>query len=221
MNSELEVLIRPEIINDALYNEIREISSNSEIKNILEIGSSTGEGSTQAFLEGMKNNQARLFCLEISKPRYIKLCSNCGSERTFCFNMSSVPIFDFLTGAEVFKFCKDYPSHLDQHPITTILIWLLKDIEYIVRNNVPQDGIGYIKQKFEIKFFDVVLIDGSAFTGKAEVDKVYGAKWIILDDIVDIKNNYNHNRLQSDTNYDMISVDYKLRNGYSIFKLKG
>ncbi|MBW2169777.1 MAG: tetratricopeptide repeat protein, partial [Deltaproteobacteria bacterium] len=63
-----------------------------------------------------------------------------------------------------------------------------------------------------------VLIDGSEFTGKAELDEVYGAKIIMLDDINGYKNYHNYQRLVADKTYELIAENWQVRNGYAAFR---
>ncbi len=60
-----------------------------------------------------------------------------------------------------------------------MLNWLDQDIDYIKLSHVNQNGIEFIKEQNNIDFFDVVLIDGSEFTGEAELQKIYGSIHII------------------------------------------
>ena len=96
--------------------------------------------------------------------------------------------------------------------------WLDQDIDYIKLSNVNQNGIEFIKEQNNIDFFDVVLIDGSEFTGEAEFQKIYGATYILLDDICAYKNFFNYKSLLKDKNYRLIGRDLKLRNGWAAFK---
>ncbi|PMB30600.1 hypothetical protein CEN43_16495 [Fischerella thermalis BR2B] len=50
-NSELNRLIPPEIKNDEFYAILQRITREENIKTVLEIGSSSGEGSTEAFVK--------------------------------------------------------------------------------------------------------------------------------------------------------------------------
>ena len=75
-----------------------------------------------------------------------------------------------------------------------------------------------IKEQNNIDFFDVALIDGSEFTGSSELDEVYGAKYIILDDINTFKNYYNLQRMYQDSDYSVITENNSVRNGFAIFK---
>lgn len=63
-----------------------------------------------------------------------------------------------------------------------------------------------------------MLIDGSEFTGSAELNDVYEAKFICLDDINTFKNYRNHQKLLANQNYVLVAQNYLIRNGYSIFK---
>jgi hypothetical protein len=108
-------------------------------------------------------------------------------------------------------------STLAPWPIETVQGWYNKDKEYIRANNILENGIEYIKQKHSIQHFDCVLIDGSEFTGKPELDLVYGAKFILLDDTRAYKNWCNHNRLRGDPMYSLLLENNLVRNGFSVF----
>jgi len=220
--SELHKLISPEIKDDRFYFYIKKITKEENVSNILEIGSSSGEGSTRAFVEGIRessSDKARLFCLEISKKRFSKL-QKTYSNHIFvkAYNCSSVPVESLLSKDQVIHFYKNKKTNLNKTRLDTILRWLEQDINYIINANVSQHGIQRIKQENGILDFDMVLIDGSAFSGLAELNEVYGAKFILLDDINDIKNYYNYQRLINDPLYDLIIEDWRLRNGFAIFK---
>ena len=66
--------------------------------------------------------------------------------------------------------------------------------------------------------FDAVLIDGSEFAGYAELDEVYGARFLLLDDTETFKNWENSRRLQADPEYRLIHADSETRNGSAVFE---
>jgi hypothetical protein len=72
-----------------------------------------------------------------------------------------------------------------------------------------------------IETFDAVLIDGSEFTGSAELDEVYGARFILLDDTETFKNWKNMRRLEADPRYRLVQHDPSTRNGFAVFQLAG
>ncbi|BAZ41960.1 group 1 glycosyl transferase [Calothrix sp. NIES-4101] len=220
-NSELNCLIAAEIKNDEFYQAIQNLVRSEDIKTVLEIGSSSGQGSTEAFVTGLRDsqNRATLFCMEVSKTRFAEL-EKTYQEDSFvkCYNVSSVSLDKFPDEKEVIDFYHNTRSNLNYYPLELILSWLQQDREYLQIENVEVNGIQKIKQENNIQEFDVVLIDGSEFTGNAELEEVYGAKYILLDDINAFKNYSNHHKLLGDRNYSLIVENYSLRNGYSIFK---
>ncbi|PSB03431.1 FkbM family methyltransferase [Merismopedia glauca] len=218
---QIENIIPPEIKNDDFYTAIERLSREENIKTILEIGSSSGGGSTEAFVKGILQNPNKplLFCMEISKTRFSLL------QKTYqnydfvkCYNVSSVPSSSFPQPHQVIGFYQNYHTNLNSYPLQTVLTWLEQDLDYLKSSQVNENGIEEIKQTNKIETFDLVLIDGSEFTGEAELQKVYGAKYILLDDINTYKNYFNHNLLLKDNNYQIIAHNPTTRNGFSIFK---
>ncbi len=221
LNSQLNNLISAEIKNDDFYNLIQTIAKTEDIKTILEIGSSSGEGSTEAFVTGIRENPNKptLFCMEVSQARFNKLKKNYVNDCFVkCYNLSSVAIENFPDQNEVVDFYNTTRTNLNYYPIEQILGWLNQDIEYLNESGVPQNGIKKIKEENNIEYFDVVLIDGSEFTGLSELDEVYGAKYILLDDINAFKNYQNHQRILADQNYQIVTQNLSIRNGYSVFQ---
>ena len=213
--SQLDYLITAEIKNDGFYDFIFNFAKTENINNILEIGSSSGEGSTEAFFKGIQENKHNpiLFCVEVSKPRFNALQEFYKNyQNVKCYNVSSIKLEDFPTINELISFYKQKDVY------ECAIRWLIQDIKYIIDHDSIQDGIEHIKKANNIEYFDAVLIDGSEFTGKAELEKIYGAKFILLDDIRTFKNYENYYKLLKDKNYKLISEDKYVRNGYAVFK---
>jgi glycosyltransferase involved in cell wall biosynthesis len=222
--SELNSLIPAEIKNDEFYHQIQKIVQRTDIKTILEIGSSSGEGSTDAFVQGIRKNSSNnviLFCMEVSKNRFQELSKKYEHESFVkCYNVSSVSITDFPEESEVVEFYNINQTGLNSYPLKQVLNWLQQDIEYVKNSGVADAGITRIKQENNIEDFDIVLIDGSEFTGVAELNEVYRAKFICLDDINTFKNYQNYHRLLHDPEYILINSNHNVRNGYAIFQRK-
>ena len=214
-------IIPPEIKGDDFYHAIRHLASTEKFDSVLEIGSSSGGGSTEAFVSGFANNTHKpvFYCMEISKTRFDVL-KNLQSAYDFvnCYNVSSVPLSALPREDEVIKFYHQTPTTLNNYPLELVLSWLREDIKNISTSGVPQNGIRLIKEKHRINTFDLVLIDGSEFTGKAELEEIYGARFILLDDINAFKNYENYFRLIKDPNYTLLEQNWHLRNGFAIFK---
>ncbi len=222
-NSELNRLIPPEIKNDEFYAIIQKIAREEDIKTVLEIGSSSGEGSTEAFVTGLRHNPNKpiLFCMEVSKVRFTELKKRYENEDFVkIYNISSVDVESFSSEKQVIDFYHNTENNLKLYPLERVLHWLRQDIEYVKSSGFSENGIRKIKHENNIEYFDLILIDGSEFTGESELNEVYGAKYIFLDDINTLKNHKNFYRLLNDNDYTLIKCNKNIRNGYAIFKHK-
>jgi glycosyltransferase involved in cell wall biosynthesis len=219
--SDLDNIIAPEIKDDDFYRLISRLCREERPRHILEIGSSAGQGSTNAFFEGIRDNDGRsiLFCVEVSGPRFEKLRETyADSPFVVCYNASTVAIDDFPKSWEIARFYVSEESGLNRFPLPLVLSWLDQDIEYVRGAGVPTNAIDLIKADHGIEQFDMVLIDGSEFTGSVELDRVYGAKFILLDDTNTYKCFAARQRLLADPAYEVIADDQTLRNGFSAFR---
>jgi hypothetical protein len=213
--------IPPEIIGDAFYDAIAAIAADPRVRTILEIGASSGEGSTTALIEGARRNPSRptIHAIEASPPRYRALIERYGALDFFKgYNVSSISAERFPAEARVRDFYERAESKLNADPLAVVLSWRRSDLRTIAANNLPEDGIRMIKKRERIEVFDMVLIDGSEFTGAAELEDVYGSLFVLLDDIRTFKNFDNHERLSTDEGYRLVEMSEDLRNGYSIFE---
>ncbi|MEC4805504.1 MAG: FkbM family methyltransferase [Jaaginema sp. PMC 1079.18] len=221
VDSSLEKIIDAEIKNDEFYQFLQYLAATEDIQTILEIGSSSGGGSTEALVNGIQQNphQPQLYCMEVSKTRFQQLQQTYQNQAfVHCYNVSSVPVNSFPSEAQVREFYNTHATNLNLYPLEQVLSWRQQDISYLENQNVIEEGIERIKTENNIEYFDMVLIDGSEFTGSAELAKVYGATFILLDDINTYKNYHSHHQLCQDPNYKLLKQNLDLRNGYSIFK---
>ncbi|MCE1226831.1 MAG: glycosyltransferase family 4 protein [Geobacteraceae bacterium] len=221
MQNPLDDIIPPEIRNDEFYELLKSVTAREPLLTVLEIGASSGEGSTAALVSGLKINagRPRLFCLEASRQRFAQLEKRyAGEPFVHCFNASSVGLDGFPSEAQLSDFYLTKRTNLNHYPLELVKEWLRNDIGYISSNAIPINGIASIKSDFGIDCFDLVLIDGSEFTGAAELDQVIGAEWIALDDINAYKNNESYYRLMADPDYLLVAENWQLRNGYALFR---
>lgn len=217
----LDDLIPAEIRDDVFSQIIEEIAATEGVREILEIGSSSGEGSTAAWVRGALRNSVRpqLHCLEVSVERHAALVAYWGTrEFVHCYNFSSVPLESFPSPLEVERFYREVPSRLRDFELDLVLQWLRQDVDYLREHGLSTAGIADIKEKNGIETFDAVLIDGSEFTGRAELDEVYGARFLLLDDTEAFKNWDNARRLESDPGYRVVLADPTARNGFAVFE---
>jgi len=219
--SGLDRLIPPEIADDPFARTIEEIAATPGVREILEIGSSAGEGSTAAWVRGALRNprRPRLHCIEVSTERYSELARRWGDQDfVLCHHLSSIPLERLASATEVERFYRDVPSRLREFDLTTVLGWLEQDVGYLRDNGLSSPGIAQIKEQYGIELFDAVLIDGSEFAGRAELEEVYGARFLLLDDTETFKNWHASRSLEADPNYAVVRADRDVRNGFAIFE---
>jgi len=217
----LDEIITPEVFQDEFYEAIANLARSAPIDTVLEIGSSSGGGSTLAWVEGLRQNarHPKLYCMEVSRVRWGALKDRWEGEGFVeCFLGSSVRPDQFPTAAQVEHFLKTVDGPLQEYPVEQVLGWLEEDLAYIKKENVSCGCIAEIKRARGIEHFGAVLIDGSEFTGDAELDEVYGAEFILLDDTRTYKCYSARQRLLHDPGYEMIADNPTLRHGYSIFQ---
>jgi hypothetical protein len=217
----LDDIIPAEIRDDAFYRAILRLAATEPIRTILEIGSSAGEGSTRAFVEGILQNPARprLYCMEVSEVRFGSLRKTYEAhDFVRPFHLSSVPVRAFPAPEEVERFYREHATNLNHFPLERVLGWLQADLDYLAAPGKDTEGIRLIREAEGIDRFDMVLIDGSEFTGRAELKEVLGASLIMLDDINVFKNYENYHALKADPAYRLEEEDWALRNGYAIFR---
>lgn len=220
-NAGLDNLIPPEIKQDKFFELIYELAREADVESVLEIGSSSGQGSTEALVTGLRQNanQPILYCLELSKPRFAKLQERYSSDSFVrYYNASTVSLEQFSREKEVIQFYNTTETVLNDCPLERILNWRRQEMNYLAECGIDSNGITTIKQENNVESFDLVLIDGSEFTARAELDVVYGAKLILLDDVNVFKNFGNYQRLTADPNYALLGHNSSLRNGYAVFE---
>jgi hypothetical protein len=155
----------------------------------------------------------------VSGERYAALVERWrGYEFVHCYHLSSVPLERFPSPADVERFFRDMPHRLNQYDLETVLGWLQQDIDYLRDHELSSAGIAQVKGQHGIRVFDAVLIDGSEFSGRAELDEVYGARFLLLDDTETFKNLDNSRRLEADPAYRLVRADPTTRNGFAVYE---
>ena len=221
--SDLDFLLPPQVKNDSFYRAIIKVAQTPLVRTILEIGASSGGGSTEALVVGGLRNPdgpPAIHSIEVSKARI-----GAFHERwnTFAFvhgyNTSSVPAESFPTTEQVTRFHREVRSKLRNVRLEKVLGWLQQDLDYLAAHpELSAHGIRRIKEQAGISVFDAVLIDGSEFTGRVEMEEVYGARFLMLDDTRSYKNWDNLARLEKDPAYRRVRKSRWTRNGWAVFE---
>jgi hypothetical protein len=130
-----------------------------------------------------------------------------------CYPLSSVARDELPSELEVAAHYNVNPR-MQRTKWKNVQRWYRQDFEAI---GSSVSGIEYVRAHHHIDRFGIVFIDGSEFTGKAELEHVYGAAFIVLDDIGTFKNADNYRRLEMDPSYHRLACDPALRNGFAVF----
>ncbi|HEY2805991.1 MAG TPA: hypothetical protein VGI92_09055 [Gemmatimonadales bacterium] len=221
--STLDELLPPQISKDGFSQAIVKVAATSGVKTILEIGASSGQGSTEALVAGAMKNPGgppAIHSIEVSKAR-IGQFQERWKQHAFVtgYNTSSVPTASFPTREEVTRFYREVRSKLRNVRLEKVLGWLQADLDYLIAHpDLDAPGIRRIKESTGIAIFDAVLIDGSEFTGEVELPEVYGARFIMLDDTRSYKNWNNLKQLSGDSAYRAVKKSRWTRNGWAVFE---
>jgi len=214
-------IIPAEIKHDELYCRIIDtvFLFHDEIKTVLEIGASSGDGSTEAIVSAMSQLEDKeLFTLEIDQARFAALQERYQElDWVIPVNKSAVHINEYPTKGSISDFYNTIKTQLNQYPLDFVLSWYDIEIEKVKYLNDKVGAIDQIKKDNNIDHFDMVVLDGSPFTGYREYEKIVGAKIIVLDDTIDIKHHHTQLALRDNKEYECIFCNAALRNGYAIW----
>ena len=219
-------IIPPEVKNDELYAKIIETIEmfSHEISTAVEVGASSGEGSTEAITYGLNKivGPKKFFTIEASPNRFALLKDRYKHlEWVVPFLGSSVEMNEYLPIDFVKHYHETYNTAFCKYGLDFLVEWYKNEKSLIENNPESKTGIiQLIKSDLKIDSFDFVMLDGSPYTGYAEFSKIYGSKIIVFDDVYDIKHDKSHAFLRQTAAYECLFCNLKYRNGYSIWVKK-
>lgn len=197
-------------INDPFGQALAKYSKGKKIG--LEIGGGTGDGSTQCI------QADKLFSIEINPERIGRHRMNLEAKGGISIQGSAVVCGLWMNQLDIAEFYSNKKTNLNQYPIHQVLGWYHECAE--LAQPYQTNSIEDIHFDYNVDF-DFVLIDGSPFSGEAELRcarPFLAEKAIIaLDDINDIKNFDNYHKLKNHA--ELLWEDWNIRNGAAIFQL--
>ena len=178
----------------------------------LEIGGGTGDGSTQCI------RTKRLFSIENHPDRIGRHSMNLSAKGGVSINGTATLPKLWMNQLDIAEFYGTNKTALNQYPLDQVLGWYHECIESAEPYSTNAIEDIHIEHKVDFNF---VLIDGSPFSGEAELRCVrpfLAEKAIIaLDDVNDIKNWANYHKLKGFA--ELLWEDLSVRNGAAIFQL--
>lgn len=198
-------------INDPFGQALEKYSKGLRIG--LEIGGGTGDGSTQCI------KTDNLFSIEINPDRIGRHRMNLEARGGVSVQGSAVIKGLWMNELDVEEFYNTKKTNLNQYPLAQVIGWHRECVE--LAKQYTTNAIEDIHFDYDVEF-NFVLIDGSPFSGEAELRCVrpfLAEKAIVaLDDINDIKNLDNYYKLKN-SNAKLLWEDWSVRNGAAIFQL--
>lgn len=208
---------------EPFYRWLYQMAREEALHHVLEIGSATGQGSTRILIKALRQQHqpVTLHCLEADPERFAQLQHHCSEDWVRVYPYLSVYPLQYPTAEDLKAFQQAYATRWRQLPLNQTLEWLAGEqalyAAYASRPE-PVSGVAHLKAQLGIDAFDMVVLDGGEFSGPADLDAVYGANILVLDDINTYKNHRNYLRLKADPTYYLIQEDWQTRHGAAVFK---
>jgi len=187
--------------NSKLGEILYELSKQSDVNTIVEIGTWNGAGSTRCIIDGIKDSGVKktFITLESNKEQYELALQNLESFKEFV-----VPLYGRIIDVYDLTWLKSVTLGPEQQQ------WLWEDVEGYkecpnVLDKIPQQ-------------IDLLLLDGGEFSTVPEFIKLKSKyKYLVLDDITALKCKEINNQLSNRKDHVLVKTDSE-RNGFSVFK---
>jgi len=197
-------------IHDSLGKALAKYSEGLDVG--LEIGGGTGDGSTQCI------RTKKLFSIENHPDRIGRHSMNLSARGGVAINGTATLSKLWMNQLDVAEFYGTNKTNLNQYPLDQVLGWYHECVESAEPYSTNAIEDIHLEHKVDFNF---VLIDGSPFSGEAELRCVrpflVEKAIIALDDVNDIKNLANYNKLKGFAK--LLWEDWSVRNGAAIFQL--
>lgn len=208
---------------EPFYRWLYQMAREEPLRHVLEIGAASGQGSTRILVEALRQ-QAQplgLHALEADPIRFAALKAQYPEDWVHFYPYLSVYPLQYPSPEDLKAFQQRYATRMRQIPLNQTLEWLAGEqalyASYAAQPE-PVSGVARLKARLGIEHFDLVVLDGGEFSGPADLDAVYGARILVLDDINTYKNHLNYLRLKADPAYYLIQEDWQVRHGAAVFK---
>ena len=213
--------ITPEIHADALAERLTYLASLPWVRNVLEVGTGSGLGSTAALWAGLRDKGpvCALVTVEASRERAAAAAAHYQEfPEVQVVAMPAVPVSEYLSADAVADFYRSVPCRLQRYALEEVLAWRQAELDYLAAT-YPADDPGALSYMLDGGVYtDLVLLDGSEFTGPAELAAIGNPALLVLDDVASLKHwtTFKHLTARPET-YRLLEHDPGLRNGYAIF----
>lgn len=211
-------LLFPDQIDSELYFTLQALLyEDPQIQSVLDVGAGNGDGSSRAVLQAAEQlPDLKVYCIEPDLEKFARLCASHGGRARLYNAMSALPERR-IGEAELERFYREIPSILNALPLELFRQELRREAEYERGHRLATAAIASIKKEHGIDHFGMAILDGSFFCGRADLDEVYGARYLALSYVRSIKNLENLQRLAADPAYRLIAANLESGCGYAVF----
>lgn len=180
------------------------LTKRDDVKNIVEVGTWNGMGSTKCILDGLTNDK-HLWSIELYPDMFEMARTNLKEHLTSNVTLLNGRIIEY---DEVFWF--DH-SEIDLSIDGHARLWYEKDLQLLKESVNVLDKLPTT--------IDLLVLDGGEYTTYPEYIKLKDrSKVIVIDDTNILKCKRIRLELMNDNNFIMISDNQDDRNGYSVFE---
>lgn len=189
---------------------LKAIAQRADIKNIVEIGTWNGLGSTLCILESIQNKETIFISIELIKEMYSQAQNNLKeySNKVTLLNGTIISVED-LNWFDIEEIKHNFKPIEREH----FDLYYLKEIQAIkaannVLNQIP-------------KTIDFLVLDGGEYSTYPEWQILKSrTKIVALDDTTILKTKKIRSELLSDNEWQLVTENQSDRNGYSVFERK-
>lgn len=212
-------ILFPAEIPQELFYAIQRVLYQDEIATILDVGAGEGAGSTRAVATTLDGRKRSIFCVEPDAGKCALIRQRYG-ERVQVYCGSSVALDQYMSESELTSFYREQASILNYYPLDTVFRWRRDELAKLKASGVAVSRIEEIRRIHGIAVFDMAILDGSMFAGRADMEAVYGARYLVINHVRSVKNCTNMLRLYADPGYEMVELNHKTGCGYAVFRRK-
>jgi hypothetical protein len=210
-------ILFPTEIPQELFFAIQRVLYQDEIATILDVGAGEGAGSTRALATTLDDRDRSIYCVEPDAAK-CELISQRYGGRVQVYCGSSVTLDQYMDESELTAFYREQASILNYYPLDTVLGWRRDELADLKASGTAVSRIEEIRRIHGITHFDMAILDGSMFAGRADLAAVYGARYLVINHVRSAKNCTNMLRLYADPRYQMVELNHKTGCGYAVFR---
>jgi hypothetical protein len=203
-----------DVVGNSIYNTV----VNKQLRKNLELGSWSGEGSTNCFVQAMQvlGGDLHIDCVEIIPEKFLHLQKMYEHlDFVHCHNKSSISYDELLYKDFEDVWNSPYnkiPKHV--HPKELVKSWYDRDVECIKEADSMNLGA--------LSSYDSVFLDGSEFTGYSEFVLIRDkARVIFIDDVHQAFKCFQiYDELIKSDQWVCLTDAPNWRNGFAVFEKK-